>query len=209
VTFDSVESVRRHLLSRTSCAGLWYAFEVGNCSGTLPDTHQLTLLNLGEQLIEEGYGRKASFIFPYFCIFRLWLHHATQSQKRHNRLISQWIEPEGKYQQLRIGSGLNQIFQLGIALKLHAPSELEENSMTPLLRILALMRDGNWDEAHNLVQRDDSISAAWLHGLLHVQEGDLENAEYWYGRARRNFHERGSLSEELDALEASLRGPET
>jgi hypothetical protein len=80
--------------------------------------------------------------------------------------------------------------------------------MTPLLRILALMRDGNWDEAHNLVQRDDSRSASWLHGLLHVQEGDLENAEYWYGRARRNFRDRGSLSEELDALEASLRGPE-
>ena len=80
--------------------------------------------------------------------------------------------------------------------------------MTPLHRIVALMRDGNWDEAHNLVQRDDSRSAAWLHGLLHVQEGDLENAEYWYGRAGRNFRDRGPLSEELDALEASLRGPE-
>ena len=80
--------------------------------------------------------------------------------------------------------------------------------MTPLLQILALMREGNWDEAHNLVQLDDSSSAAWLHGLLHVQEGDLENAEYWYGKAGRNFRSRGTLSEELDALEASLRGPE-
>ena len=80
--------------------------------------------------------------------------------------------------------------------------------MPPLLQILALMREGNWDEAHNLVQLDDSSSAAWLHGLLHVQEGDLENAEYWYGKAGRNFRSRGTLSEELDALEASLRGPE-
>jgi hypothetical protein len=79
--------------------------------------------------------------------------------------------------------------------------------MTSLLQILALTREGRWDEAHNLVQHDDSSSAAWLHGLLHVQEGDLENAEYWYGKAGRNFRSRGTLSEELDALEASLRGP--
>jgi hypothetical protein len=79
--------------------------------------------------------------------------------------------------------------------------------MTPLLQILALTREGRWDEAHNLVQHDDSSSAAWLHGLLHVQEGDLENAEYWYGKAGRDFRSRGTLSEELDALEASLRGP--
>lgn len=79
--------------------------------------------------------------------------------------------------------------------------------MAPLLQILSLMREGRWDEAHDLVQRDDSSSAAWLHALLHVQEGDLENAEYWYGKTGRDFRSRGALSEELDALEASLRGP--
>ena len=77
--------------------------------------------------------------------------------------------------------------------------------MTPLLQILALMREGRWDEAHNLVQLDDSDAAAWLHALLHVQEGDLENAEYWYEKSGRSFRRRGSLSEELDALEARLQ----
>lgn len=77
--------------------------------------------------------------------------------------------------------------------------------MTPLLQILALMREGRWDEAHNLVQLDGSDAAAWLHALLHVQEGDLENAEYWYEKSGRSFRRRGSLSEELDALEASLQ----
>jgi hypothetical protein len=72
---------------------------------------------------------------------------------------------------------------------------------------VALMREGQWNEAHKLVQLDDSSTAAWLHALLHVQEGDLEDAEYWYGKSGRNFRSRGSLSEELDALEASLRGP--
>jgi len=78
--------------------------------------------------------------------------------------------------------------------------------MTPLLDILALLREGKWNEAHNLVQRDDSGTAAWLHALLHVQEGDLEDAEYWYEKSGRNFRSRGSLSEELDELEANLRG---
>lgn len=84
---------------------------------------------------------------------------------------------------------------------------MDRNDMTPLLQILALMREGQWNEAHNLVQLDESSTAAWLHALLHVQEGDLEDAEYWYDRAGRNFRSRGTLNEELDALEASLRGP--
>lgn len=78
--------------------------------------------------------------------------------------------------------------------------------MIPLSQVLALMREGKWNEAHNLVQLDDSSNAAWLHALLHVQEGDLEDAEYWYGRSGRNFRSRGTLSEEMDALEAGLRG---
>jgi len=77
--------------------------------------------------------------------------------------------------------------------------------MTSLLQILALMREGRWDEAHNLVQLDDSYSAAWLHALLHLQEGDMEDAEYWYGKSGRNFRSRSTLRKELDALEASLR----
>jgi len=79
--------------------------------------------------------------------------------------------------------------------------------MQPLTHILALMREGKWNEAHNLVQDDESSTAAWLHALLHVQEGDLEDAEYWYGKAGRHFRSRGTLREELAALEASLRGP--
>jgi hypothetical protein len=66
------------------------------------------------------------------------------------------------------------------------------------------MRSGNWSEAHNLVQEDDSLQAAWLHGILHIQEGDLEDAEYWYGKAERNFRKRGTLDEELKRFEAEF-----
>jgi hypothetical protein len=37
------------------------------------------------------------------------------------------------------------------------------------------------------VQQDTTQDAAWLHGIVHVLEGDLDNARYWYERAKRAF----------------------
>lgn len=73
-----------------------------------------------------------------------------------------------------------------------------------LRQVLVHLRAGQWTEAHNLVQQDDSPLAAWLHGILHLQEGDLEDAEYWYGKANRQFRSRGTLAEELQRLEAEM-----
>lgn len=76
--------------------------------------------------------------------------------------------------------------------------------MTLLHEVLAHMRAGRWREAHNLVQDDGSELAAWLHGILHIQEGDLEDAEYWYGKANRHFRGRGTLEEEVQRFEEEL-----
>jgi hypothetical protein len=76
--------------------------------------------------------------------------------------------------------------------------------MTTLPQVLQYLRAGRWNEAHDLVQKDDSMLAAWLHGILHLQEGDLEDAENWYERAGRRFRSRGSLAEELVLFEAEL-----
>ncbi len=76
--------------------------------------------------------------------------------------------------------------------------------MNTLNQVLVHMRAGRWIEAHNLVQTDDSLLGAWLHGILHIQEGDLEDAEYWYGKADRHFRQRGTLAEELERFEAEL-----
>ncbi|WP_431096795.1 hypothetical protein [Polaromonas aquatica] len=76
--------------------------------------------------------------------------------------------------------------------------------MANLREALVHMRSGRWNEAHTIVQSDESPLAAWLHGILHVQEGDLGNAEYWYGQARRDFSRRGTLDEEMDRFEAEL-----
>lgn len=77
--------------------------------------------------------------------------------------------------------------------------------MTPLHQVLVLTRSGRWDEAHNLVQNEDSPLGAWLHGILHIQEGDLEDAEYWYTQANRHFRSRGSLDEEIERFETELQ----
>lgn len=76
--------------------------------------------------------------------------------------------------------------------------------MTILRQVLVHLHAGRWVEAHNLVQSDASPLGAWLHGILHIQEGDLEDAEYWYGKADRHFRSRGSLDEELARFEAKL-----
>lgn len=76
--------------------------------------------------------------------------------------------------------------------------------MTILRQVLVHLRAGRWSEAHNLMQSDDSLLGVWLHGILHIQEGDLEDAEYWYDKANRHFRSRDSLEEELDRFEAAL-----
>ncbi|MBX3620420.1 MAG: hypothetical protein KF891_10620 [Rhizobacter sp.] len=74
----------------------------------------------------------------------------------------------------------------------------------PLRQAVAHIRAGRWADAHEIAQRDASPLGAWLHGIVHLEEGDLANAEYWYGRAKRNFHRRGSVPQELAAFEAAL-----
>jgi hypothetical protein len=76
---------------------------------------------------------------------------------------------------------------------------------TPLLQtVLQHLQAGRWNDAHDLVQKDGSALAAWLHGILHLQEGDLEDAENWYDRAHRHFRSRGTLQEEITLFERAL-----
>jgi hypothetical protein len=56
-----------------------------------------------------------------------------------------------------------------------------------LLEALALLERGDWQQAHGIVQQHETEEGAWLHGIVHVLEGDLDNARYWYGRAKRTF----------------------
>ncbi len=51
------------------------------------------------------------------------------------------------------------------------------------IEALVLIGQGEWDRAHNIVQDMQTQNAAWIHGLLHWEEGDLWNADYWYRKA--------------------------
>ncbi len=76
--------------------------------------------------------------------------------------------------------------------------------MSLLHLVLQDLNAGRWNAAHDQVQKDDSMLGAWLHGILHLQEGDLEDAENWYNRAARHFRSRGSLQEEIVLFEQAL-----
>jgi len=64
-------------------------------------------------------------------------------------------------------------------------------------------RKGDWDRAHRLVQDLDTAEAAWVHAYLHRREGDLDNALYWYRRARRPAST-STLEAEWDSLVDAL-----
>lgn len=75
----------------------------------------------------------------------------------------------------------------------------------PLAKAIELLAEGAWQPAHDLVQREKSPLAAWLHGIAHTVEGDLENARYWYRRADRAFPGRDALEREIAAARDALR----
>ena len=69
------------------------------------------------------------------------------------------------------------------------------------------MERGDWQRAHEIVQRDeDSPLACWAHGITHLMEGDMPNARYWYREAKRRFPAAASVAAELAALRKSLKG---
>ena len=75
-----------------------------------------------------------------------------------------------------------------------------------LITALALCREGKWDDAHKIVQQDNSRLSAWLHGVIHQEEGDLSNARYWFNRAGRHEPD-ATIADELNHFEHELIGP--
>jgi hypothetical protein len=73
-----------------------------------------------------------------------------------------------------------------------------------LNRALDFLDQGDWKAAHEIVQIDEeSKLACWAHGIVHLIEGDVPNARYWYTEAGRAFPEAASVSEEIKALKSS------
>jgi predicted Rdx family selenoprotein len=58
--------------------------------------------------------------------------------------------------------------------------------------------------ADEIVQADKSVLAAWMHGIVHTIEGDLDNARYWYRKADREFPGAGAVKQEIAAARERL-----
>jgi Tfp pilus assembly protein PilF len=74
-----------------------------------------------------------------------------------------------------------------------------------LAQALAHLEHGDWQAAHEIVQQDEeSPLACWAHGIVHLIEGDVSNARYWYREAGRAFPRNASIQDEIRTLKESL-----
>ena len=73
-----------------------------------------------------------------------------------------------------------------------------------LSRAVELLAAGQWQPAHEIVQKEKSTLAAWLHGIVHILEGDLKNARGWYGRADRAFPGPDAVQDEITAARQAV-----
>jgi hypothetical protein len=65
------------------------------------------------------------------------------------------------------------------------PATEPPSNLKPSLLALWHIKKGNWELAHNIAQDDTSQMGSWIHALLHLIEGDLSNAQYWFHRAKK------------------------
>jgi hypothetical protein len=70
------------------------------------------------------------------------------------------------------------------------------SNLQPSLLALWHIKKGNWELAHNIAQDDNSQTGSWIHALLHLIEGDLANANYWFYRAKKI----STSPDQIDAL---------
>ena len=66
---------------------------------------------------------------------------------------------------------------------------------------------GDWERAHRIAMSAKSRDAAWVHAYLHRQEGDLDNARYWYRRARRTIPGPEAVAAEIAGARREVDSP--
>jgi hypothetical protein len=76
---------------------------------------------------------------------------------------------------------------------------------SPIVKAVRHLEAGEWNAAHQIVQKDTSSLGCWAHGIVHLIEGDLDNAKYWYRRAHRPLPHGNTANAEIAALKAKLK----
>ena len=69
------------------------------------------------------------------------------------------------------------------------------------INALDLIAQGDWDGAHELIQQQNDELACLIHAYLHREEGDLNNAHYWYSRVGQDIPD-NNLEQEFERLYA-------
>ena len=87
-------------------------------------------------------------------------------------------------------------------INLTKESEPSNNLSGVHLAVLYVFKD-NWEMAHSIVQEIHTETAFWIHAYLHRVEGDIENAHYWYNRAKKDSSSE-SLETELNEIIKSI-----
>jgi hypothetical protein len=94
-------------------------------------------------------------------------------------------------------------------------SEIEEFLDSPVtaiqtrpLRALWYAAHGDWTAAHEEAQVSEDPESCWVHALLHREEGEQGNAEYWYRKAGKPVF-KGSIEDEREAMITALLLPRT
>ena len=74
------------------------------------------------------------------------------------------------------------------------------------LKAIDLALGGQWNDAHQIVQQYEDITAAWIHAVLHKIEGDQDNSRYWYRRAGKLEHVSDEAKGELAEIRKEVVG---
>jgi hypothetical protein len=86
--------------------------------------------------------------------------------------------------------------------------EFSINVNEEFLKAIDLALSGEWNAAHEIVQKSEDTTAAWIHGVLHKIEGDPDNSRYWYRCAGKLEHFSDEPKEELAEIRKVVAGRE-
>ena len=77
------------------------------------------------------------------------------------------------------------------------PPNLSEEALA-----LWYSKKGDWHRAHNIAQDIHTPLGSWIHALLHVEEGDQWNADYWFSKAGKPSRKPAQLPALWDEIAA-------
>ena len=72
--------------------------------------------------------------------------------------------------------------------------------LSPEAKALWFTKKGDWEAAHDIAQDIETPIGSWLHALLHLIEGDLGNARYWFVEAGRPVKKASQIDELWDEI---------